>query len=385
MEIMGILLVLGWGFDILGLSVKTNIITGGINENTEPGEQRERFFSAPGFLLPKGQKDEKMKRILFLVVCCILVQLANAVQYEVTDLGRSGGGIAYSINNAGQVVGTIGLWEDGNITPIGPVGSICYAINNLGQVTGSAGGIAFIWDKNNDLRTLIGSAIGYDINDSGMVVGLSGDGPFIWDDVHGTRTLGGYGAAYDVNNSNEVVGYYFSSTAISFIWDETNGLRYLNPGTGDLAYAHIRAYGINDLELPQVVGKLNDFAFIWDEVNGFGELGKLNPDDRSSEARSIKDNGDIVGFVQDFYGFNHAVLFDSTCGGNNIDLNDCIATSLGWELEIAYDINDFGQIVGTGSLNGEHDHAFLLTPIPEPFTVCLLGLGGLVLVRKQSM
>jgi hypothetical protein len=39
------------------------------------------------------------------------------------------------------------------------------------------------------------------------------------------------------------------------------------------------------------------------------------------------------------------------------------------------DINDFGQIVGQGEINGE-PHGFLLTPIPEPNAQLLLLIGS---------
>jgi len=45
-----------------------------------------------------------------------------------------------------------------------------------------------------------------------------------------------------------------------------------------------------------------------------------------------------------------------------LDLNDLIPKNSGWELQVAYDINDRRQIVGTGKLNGEY-RAFLLSPV----------------------
>jgi probable HAF family extracellular repeat protein len=45
------------------------------------------------------------------------------------------------------------------------------------------------------------------------------------------------------------------------------------------------------------------------------------------------------------------------------DLNHLIDPSMGWQLMDAFDINDAGQIVGAGQINGE-THAFLLTPNP---------------------
>ena len=57
------------------------------------------------------------------------------------------------------------------------------------------------------------------------------------------------------------------------------------------------------------------------------------------------------------------------------DLIDLIPAGSGWDiLNIAYDINDSGQIVGYGTVGGE-THAFMMTPIPEPTTMLLLALA----------
>ncbi len=51
------------------------------------------------------------------------------------------------------------------------------------------------------------------------------------------------------------------------------------------------------------------------------------------------------------------------------DLNDLIAEGTGWCLETGQDINDAGEIVGWGFVEGDcgccDRHAFLLTPIEE--------------------
>jgi len=51
-------------------------------------------------------------------------------------------------------------------------------------------------------------------------------------------------------------------------------------------------------------------------------------------------------------------------GGVKIDLNHLIPPSAQWQLEQALAINDAGQILGQGRLNGQPHH-FLLTPIAQ--------------------
>jgi hypothetical protein len=59
-----------------------------------------------------------------------------------------------------------------------------------------------------------------------------------------------------------------------------------------------------------------------------------------------------------------------------VDLNTLIDPAAGWELNSAQAINDHGQITGYGFVLAlGQQHAFLLTPIPEPSTLALLGAG----------
>jgi len=72
-----------------------------------------------------------------------------------------------------------------------------------------------------------------------------------------------------------------------------------------------------------------------------------------------------------------------------VDLNSQIDPSLGWELLLAVDINNIGQITGYGLRNGQ-TRAFLLTPdaspVPEPSSLAMWGIGALAMAfaRRKS-
>lgn len=88
------------------------------------------------------------------------------------------------------------------------------------------------------------------------------------------------------------------------------------------------------------------------------------PGEHPSWAHGINNRGRVVGgtdeFGGNFLGSNpyHAFLWI-----NDIikDLNSLIPANSGWELKTAWDINNFGKIVGYGKHNGQ-TKAFLLTP-----------------------
>jgi probable HAF family extracellular repeat protein len=355
------------------------------------------------------------------ILAILAVLQCGAVQadYVITDLGTFGGttSSATAINSLGQVVGT--AWFPGNVyshaylysngvkqdlgTLAAPgltnIQSTALALNSSGQVVGNsnltiAGPThAFLYNGGvmRDLGTLGGSdsnALG--INRTGQVVGYAEYNPssltthaFLYSGgvMRDLGTLGGsFSEAFGINDAGQVVGtsYIKGDTALhAFLFSNgiVQDLGAVMGATNSVAYA------INNLG--QVVGYSENGAFLY--ADGLRhDLGTLGGN--ASQALALNDLGEVVGFADTATGARHAFLYS---GGVMVDLNGLLPPGSGWVLNQATGINDSGQIVGEGTINGQ-THGFLLSPltpasVPEPGTLALFttALSGLLAFRLR--
>ena len=347
--------------------------------------------------------------LAFFVLLLSIIATAHlyATTYQITDLGL---GQARGINNNQQVFinnsGDVFFWEDGGLNQIlgvdGYNGSLLgYDINENGLVTGHAAHTTtnqfrpFIYNpetgvtiNKNGFYTSDGRSNARGINDAGDIVGLgipsltqSSGSSALWYEAASTPVNIGlvgslpFATATDINNSNNVIGYGYDANKTNYaayFWDgSTKTIMESLGGTNTYAYK----MNDNDLVIgfAHVVGD-HYHAVYWDEDG----IHDLHTTGTSSQAFGVDDSGSrIVGSVNG----TQAVLW---LDGVMYDLTDLIADNPGWELTNAFDVNDNGDIVGVGLLNGEA-HAFLLTTqtIPEPATLVLFVMGVATLIRKQ--
>jgi probable HAF family extracellular repeat protein len=326
--------------------------------------------------------------------------VSGVSRYAITDLAATVAPVM--INNFGQVAFTITandsyltsrsfLYKAGNKIDIGfldpsvnGASTEALGLNDAGQVIGvsvteNGGNEAFLYS--NGKMTALGTLGGHTsveinaINGSGQMIGRysipkpEGTERHLFIATNGQlKEFQGLAGAFNTNavaindNGQVIVTAFFTAS-----YGYTRSFLYSGGSTqdiGTLGGPSAGATAINNKG--QIVGGASivgmppynrTHAFLYS--NGkMTDIGTL-PGGKVSSATAINNLGQIVGLSSTVAGdVAHPFLYDGT---TMEDLTTLIAPNSGWTLTYVSGINDQGQIVGRGMLNGQ-EHAFLLTP-----------------------
>lgn len=271
-------------------------------------------------------------------------------------------------------------------------GAVC-GINTAGEAVGevvnAANGpqpISWIAGQPQLLTTgAMSNGLANSINNSGLIVGqissASGSSQAAYWNGQTLTVLPGFTSASAVNDNGDIVvsGNYGGHTG-DFVWSN-NSITAISSAAGDFSARSINNNG--DVAGVITVSGGVSIASIW--KNGVSSLLLSN----ESISLDINDSDQIVGNAVNSDGSAYAFTYKD---GSAFNLNDLIPSNSGWVLTEAVSINDDGVIVGNGLLNG-HPQAYVLMPdgasgfslgqTPEPGTVGMLAVAGVMLVRRR--
>jgi probable HAF family extracellular repeat protein len=214
-------------------------------------------------------------------------------------------------------------------------------------------------------------AIAYDINYAGTVVGISDNQRafrYIGGSMQDLGTLGGSGSTASAINSNgSIVGEATRADGKrhAFLYDGSMHDLGVLPGAAGTPADQSGAYAIN------ISGHIVGQAYAACNAGGcsygphaifIGPLGMKNlgvlPGMDMSEGFAVNAADDVVGWSFSVGGAAAGFIYT---GGAMYRLSDLLNTA-GWTISRAVDINDRGEILTTGRLNGGPSHAILLEP-----------------------
>ena len=297
-------------------------------------------------------------------------QAKTLVNYSVLDItARSGNYHSYatSINNLGQVVGSIKS-PDG----IGYIGFIYSITNGISFINKLEGGRSIQPNSINDLGTVIGTAVRQDgtstafankngqTNDIGLLLGPSNSG------------------AGGINNLDQITLTYGSQ---SYIFEGNNFTQLPTPN----GYSYAFPTAINDAGTVAISaggsGVISK-VFQWTQADGFTERGYLG---KGSWAAAVNSSGTMVGGSQLPCGNNGASVFSAT-SSSYIDES----LSAPCQYSNANGINASGEIVGYFQPypNANPMHAFIFTQgkmVDLNQLVPTEALGNLILASASDI
>lgn len=261
---------------------------------------------------------------------------------------------AAAINAAGQIAGRSSnaqgtlravVWQpDRSATDLG--GGEAYGINAAGEVVGTtvANGVqvAFFWSPAAGMQLITSSAPSYplDINADGVVVGFfnsaGGQRAFSWSLSGGfvdlTPLVGEPATAWGINDLGQIVG---GAAGNAFLL-RGGTVEWISAGQATQTFAidindQSQVYGACDAD-PE-----NQRSFFWSDATGYRDLGTLGG--KYTSPSGIDGEGRIAGWSQNSRKKYHAVLWDPAAGMTDLTAGSSVYSA-------ATALNDVGLVAG---------------------------------------
>jgi probable HAF family extracellular repeat protein len=200
---------------------------------------------------------------------------------------------------------------------------------------------------------------------------------------------GNFGTAHDVSSDRTViVGQGLSASGYEAIrWMEATGM----VGLGDLPGGgfHSKAYGVSDdgqVVVGQSESAFGQEAFRWTAAGGMVGLGDLAGGIFKSRAMAASADGSVVvGYGTSASG-KEASIWDAVHEMRSLKgilVSEYGLDLTGWTLTEAWGVSADGKtIAGYGTNPAGNIEAWVAT-VPEPATLLLLAVGGLLALRRR--
>jgi len=277
------------------------------------------------------------------------------------------------------------------IDPAGSSATFAQGVNNAGQIVGNFNDAQNV--SHGFLRSSAGAYTTFDfpgatgtyaadINSAGQIIGTYTDSAF---NTHSYLLSGGAFSpliypgsvqtlAYGINTAGQIVGGYVDSSQNRHGFLLSGGVYSTVdvPGAAD----NVGAFGINAAgHIVGVSGDANSVygGYLRNAAGAFSPIGFPGADE--TDPIGINALGVITGFYvsgPDFLGF---ILHDGTYS--------TFPQAAGFTDTIPNKLNDLDQFVGTYTSGDGVTHGFLATPVPEPTSCVLLGIGGLAVMWRR--